>query len=77
MEKSTSKTGALNAVAVDGSMSASAQSAMAAAAASAAALAALASLASAAVSADGQDEDGEACYVRPGDDGFEECEACQ
>ena len=23
------------------------------------------------------DADGEACYLRPGDDGFEECEACQ
>ena len=22
-------------------------------------------------------EDGAACYLRPGDDGFEECEACQ
>jgi ribonucleoside-diphosphate reductase alpha chain len=21
--------------------------------------------------------DGAACYLRPGDDGFEECEACQ
>jgi ribonucleoside-diphosphate reductase alpha chain len=23
------------------------------------------------------EEDGAACYLRPGDDGFEECEACQ
>ncbi|UUZ52632.1 hypothetical protein LP419_25350 [Massilia sp. H-1] len=60
MEKSTSKTGALNAVAVDGGMSASAMSAAAAAAAPAAAV-----------------EEGAACYLRPGDDGFEECEACQ
>ncbi|MET3133737.1 ribonucleoside-diphosphate reductase alpha chain [Oxalobacteraceae bacterium GrIS 1.11] len=60
MEKSTSKTGALNAVAVDGGMSASARAAQAASA-----LVAVA------------DVDGEACYLRPGDDGFEECEACQ
>lgn len=62
MEKSTSKTGALNAVAVDGGMSASAISAAAAAAPAAAAPAV---------------EEGAACYLRPGDDGFEECEACQ
>jgi ribonucleoside-diphosphate reductase alpha chain len=61
MEKSTSKTGALNAVAVDGGMSASAQVAAADQAAASAATA----------------EDGAACYLRPGDDGFEECEACQ
>ncbi|MES2151345.1 MAG: ribonucleoside-diphosphate reductase subunit alpha [Pseudomonadota bacterium] len=58
MEKSTSKTGALNAVAVDGGMSASAQSAAADVAAASVA-------------------EGAACYLRPGDDGFEECEACQ
>jgi len=61
MEKSTSKTGALNAVAVDGGMSASAMAAAAPAAAAAAPAV----------------EDGAACYLRPGDDGFEECEACQ
>lgn len=61
MEKSTSKTGALNAVAVDGGMSASAISAAAAATAAAAPAV----------------EEGAACYLRPGDDGFEECEACQ
>jgi ribonucleoside-diphosphate reductase alpha chain len=60
MEKSTSRTGALNAVAVDGGMSASAMAAAAPAAAAPAAV-----------------EDGAACYLRPGDDGFEECEACQ
>ena len=60
MEKSTSKTGALNAVAVDGGMSASAMAASAPVAAAAPAV-----------------EDGAACYLRPGDDGFEECEACQ
>ncbi|ELX10801.1 ribonucleoside-diphosphate reductase subunit alpha [Janthinobacterium sp. HH01] len=61
-EKSTSKTGALNAVAVDGGMSASAIAA--------ATPAAVAPVAAA-------EEDGAACYLRPGDDGFEECEACQ
>lgn len=49
-EKSTSKTGALNAVAVDGS-----QGSMANASAA----------------------DGPACMMRPGDPGFDECEACQ
>jgi ribonucleoside-diphosphate reductase alpha chain len=62
MEKSTSKTGALNAVGVDGGMSASASAAAAAAAPVAAAPVV---------------EEGAACYLRPGDDGFEECEACQ
>jgi len=66
MEKSTSKTGALNAVAVDGGMSASAMSAAADSSAAAAAAAAAANVA-----------EGAACYLRPGDDGFEECEACQ
>ena len=65
MEKSTSKTGALNAVAVDGGMSASARS-----------TAADVSAASAAADAEAE-ADGAACYLRPGDDGFEECEACQ
>ncbi|WP_426189332.1 ribonucleoside-diphosphate reductase subunit alpha [Massilia sp. DWR3-1-1] len=72
MEKSTSRTGALNAVAVDGGMSASAT----ASAAAAAAAAAVAAPAVAAVQASSED-DGAACYLRPGDDGFEECEACQ
>jgi ribonucleoside-diphosphate reductase alpha chain len=72
MEKSTSKTGALNAVAVDGGMSASAQSAAAEVSASAAAAAGVAAAAAAEAEADGA-----ACYLRPGDDGFEECEACQ
>ena len=62
MEKSTSRTGALNAVAVDGGMSASAMAAAGPAVAAAPAAAV---------------EDGAACYLRPGDDGFEECEACQ
>ncbi|MYM68989.1 ribonucleoside-diphosphate reductase subunit alpha [Pseudoduganella sp. FT55W] len=59
MEKSTTKTGALNAVPVDGGL-----------AAANAAPAAPAPVAAA-------EEDGAACYLRPGDDGFEECEACQ
>ena len=63
MEKSTSRTGALNAVAVDGGMSASAAASAAAAPAPVAAAPAV--------------EEGAACYLRPGDDGFEECEACQ
>ena len=50
MEKSTSRTGALNAV------SANVPDAPAAVVA---------------------EPDGAACYLRPGDDGFEECEACQ
>jgi len=67
MEKSTSKTGALNAVSVDGGMSASAM-----------ASAAPAPVAPVAASVTAEaDADGEACYLRPGDDGFEECEACQ
>ena len=75
MEKSTSKTGALNAVAVDGGMSASAQSAQTSAQAAVVAAAAVAVAPVTAAAAD--DADGEACYLRPGDDGFEECEACQ
>ncbi|WP_343728652.1 ribonucleoside-diphosphate reductase subunit alpha [Duganella sp.] len=59
MEKSTTKTGALNAVPVDGGLAA------------ANAAPAPAPVAAAAV------EEGAACYLRPGDDGFEECEACQ
>ena len=62
MEKSTTRTGALNAVPVDGGLSAAA----AAAAAPAAAPAASADVV-----------EGAACYLRPGDAGFDECEACQ
>ena len=51
-EKSTSKTGALNAVDSGGGMGASAQAAA-------------------------PEADGPACMLRPGDPGFEECEACQ
>lgn len=56
MEKSTSKTGALNAVSVDGSTGGI--SAVAAAPAEI-------------------ETEGPACVLRPGDAGFEECEACQ
>ncbi len=54
-EKSTSKTGALNAVGTDGGMSSGAYAAPVAA----------------------DDVAGPACMLRPGDPGFEECEACQ
>jgi ribonucleoside-diphosphate reductase alpha chain len=60
-EKSTTRTGALNAVNSDGGASSGLMSHAAAAAAAAAA----------------QEVDGPACMLRPGDDGFEECEACQ
>jgi len=65
MEKSTTRTGALNAVPVDGGLSA-------AAAAPAAVPAAAPATAGAADVAEGA-----ACYLRPGDAGFDECEACQ
>lgn len=58
-EKSTTKTGALNAVAVDGGSG----SFSAAPVATAPAVA--------------PEAEGAACYLRPGDAGFEECEACQ
>jgi ribonucleoside-diphosphate reductase alpha chain len=58
-EKSTSATGALNAVGADGGLSKSSV------AASAATMTVTTELA------------GPACMLRPGDDGFEECEACQ
>lgn len=60
-EKSTSKTGALNAVAVDGGAGGFAASAAPAAVSAAPAA----------------EAEGPACYLRPGDPGFEECEACQ
>ena len=59
MEKSTSKTGALNAVNVDGAATGGAQANYASAPAAV------------------QEADGPACVMRPGDPGFEECEACQ
>ncbi|VXC52895.1 ribonucleoside-diphosphate reductase subunit alpha [Massilia sp. 9I] len=65
MEKSTTRTGALNAVPVSGGLSGG--HAAPAAAAPAAAPAAAAP----------EVVDGAACYLRPGDAGFDECEACQ
>ncbi|WP_416186476.1 ribonucleoside-diphosphate reductase subunit alpha [Herbaspirillum sp. RTI4] len=56
-EKSTSKTGALNAVGVDGSGGGNVMTS--------------------APVADDIELDGPACVLRPGDAGFEECEACQ
>jgi ribonucleoside-diphosphate reductase alpha chain len=56
-EKSTSKTGALNAVSANGGLSGAEAAAAPAAAA--------------------DDLAGPACMLRPGDAGFEECEACQ
>ncbi|MFC5476438.1 ribonucleoside-diphosphate reductase subunit alpha [Paraherbaspirillum soli] len=58
-EKSTSRTGALNAVSVDGGASGGA----------------VATYAPATTAT--QEFDGPACTMRPGDPGFEECEACQ
>ncbi|WP_036170131.1 ribonucleoside-diphosphate reductase subunit alpha [Massilia sp. 9096] len=69
MEKSTTRTGALNAVPVDGGLAAGA----AAAAAASAAMSAPAP----APTASAEIVDGAACYLRPGDAGFDECEACQ
>ena len=57
-EKSTSKSGALNAVLVDGGEVATTYT-------------------TAAISTVAQESDGPACMMRPGDPGFEECEACQ
>ncbi len=56
-EKSTSKTGALNAVSADGSLSGG--------------------MAASGYAASADDVAGPACMLRPGDAGFEECEACQ
>ncbi len=58
-EKSTSKTGSLNAVSADGVSSGVALSAYTTAGSVAG------------------EVDGPSCVLRPGDDGFEECEACQ
>ncbi|PUA18302.1 ribonucleoside-diphosphate reductase subunit alpha [Glaciimonas sp. PCH181] len=60
-EKSTTKTGALNAVSVDGGASGGA----------------MANYATKPVVSDEIELDGPACVMRPGDPGFEECEACQ
>jgi ribonucleoside-diphosphate reductase alpha chain len=61
MEKSTVRTGALNAVPVSGGLPAAAAPAAPAAA----------------PAADAGVVEGAACYLRPGDAGFDECEACQ
>jgi ribonucleoside-diphosphate reductase alpha chain len=67
MEKSTTRTGALNAVPVDGGLSAAAGAAAAGAA-----------VVVPQMSTEGmQVVEGAACYLRPGDAGFDECEACQ
>ncbi|WP_343588044.1 ribonucleoside-diphosphate reductase subunit alpha, partial [Herbaspirillum sp.] len=79
-EKSTSRTGALNAVAVDGGMSGSAASAASAPAVAAAPIASAAAASSAYVLPNpgaSIEADGPVCTMRPGDPGFEECEACQ
>jgi ribonucleoside-diphosphate reductase alpha chain len=61
MEKSTTRTGALNAVPVSGGLPA----------------AATAPAPAAAPAASADVVEGAACYLRPGDAGFDECEACQ
>jgi ribonucleoside-diphosphate reductase alpha chain len=62
MEKSTTRTGALNAVPVSGGLAAGHAAPVAPAAAPAATPDVV---------------EGAACYLRPGDAGFDECEACQ
>jgi ribonucleoside-diphosphate reductase alpha chain len=62
-EKSTSKTGALNAVSVDGASAAGGYS--------------MAPGAMAVAATTAEDVAGPACMLRPGDAGFDECEACQ
>jgi ribonucleoside-diphosphate reductase alpha chain len=62
-EKSTGKIGALNAVSVDGSSSGM--------------YSAPATAAAAAPAAASEEASGPVCMMRPGDAGFEECEACQ
>jgi ribonucleoside-diphosphate reductase alpha chain len=61
MEKSTTRTGALNAVPVDGGLAA----------------APVAAAPAPAPAATPDVVEGAACYLRPGDAGFDECEACQ
>ena len=63
MEKSTSKTGSLNAVSADGTSSGAALSVY--------------TTAGTTGTTGTEDLAGPACMLRPGDDGFEECEACQ
>ncbi|MEW7848294.1 ribonucleoside-diphosphate reductase subunit alpha [Massilia aurea] len=70
LEKSTTRTGALNAVSVSGGLSGGLSAGEKAPVAAAPA-------ANSATATAAAEEDGAACYLRPGDDGFEECEACQ
>ncbi|KAF1047241.1 MAG: Ribonucleoside-diphosphate reductase 1 subunit alpha [Herbaspirillum frisingense] len=78
-EKSTSRAGALNAVAVDGGAGSSAASASAPAVPAAPIASAAAASAAYVMPNPGAsiDADGPVCTMRPGDPGFEECEACQ
>ena len=73
MEKSTTRTGALNAVPVSGGLVAG----HAAPAANGPVAAASATPAAAPAAASAEVVEGAACYLRPGDAGFDECEACQ
>jgi len=73
MEKSTTRTGALNAVPVSGGLVAG----HAAPAANGPVAAASATPAAAPAAATAEIVEGAACYLRPGDAGFDECEACQ
>jgi len=77
-EKSTSRAGALNAVAVDGGAGSMASAAGNAVPAAPIASAATASAAYVMPTPGASIEaDGPVCTMRPGDAGFEECEACQ
>ncbi|MBB5189651.1 ribonucleoside-diphosphate reductase alpha chain [Silvimonas terrae] len=67
-EKSTGRGGELNAVPVDGGLSAASAAGSVAPASAPTAAAPVAAM---------PEAEGAACYLRPGDPGFEECEACQ
>ncbi|WP_292038252.1 ribonucleoside-diphosphate reductase subunit alpha [Massilia sp. UBA6681] len=69
MEKSTTRTGALNAVPVSGGLVAGH--------AAPAANGPVAAAPAAPAAASAEVVEGAACYLRPGDAGFDECEACQ
>jgi ribonucleoside-diphosphate reductase alpha chain len=76
-EKSTSRAGALNAVGVDGGVGGGMSSAPAVPAASIASAAAATSAYVMPNPGATIEADGPVCTMRPGDAGFEECEACQ
>ncbi|NUU02091.1 ribonucleoside-diphosphate reductase subunit alpha [Herbaspirillum robiniae] len=76
-EKSTSRAGALNAVSVDGVSGGAAASAAAVPAAQIASAAAATSAYVMPTPGASIEADGPVCTMRPGDPGFEECEACQ